>query len=682
MAEELFDVKNRILRKYNGTQEKVIIPEGIKTIGNYAFENCSSVKELIVPEGVTRLSTYSFVNCTGLTRVELPQSIEEIGGFYGCQALTTVIMPQKAIKICGSAFFNCISLESIVIPEGITELGNGAFERCTGLKKVVLPQSMEKIGEFNGCCSLESIQIPQNVKEIKSSAFKNCSRLKNVTIPEGVISIGSYAFQGCERLDNLHIPDSVKTIENGAFYGCSNLKKIHMPKKCHVAKNAFTGCNSLESINDGRIISADWARKKKKEKSIDIPDGYTTISAGAFCVSWGELFSVEKLHLPDSLEKIEEEAFCNCKGLEDIHIPQKVKKIGKNAFLNCISLKTITVAEDNKYYDSRENCNAIIKTSSDTLVLACPNTVIPPSVKNIGGRAFSNVDQEYTRQGSVVYVHIPSTVEKLAQDAFRGTTAHVAVHKVGFLWLVPHPIWLGDFECIAKESQKVRSDAIDGFFYALKNDITEINEYKDGYVKYIKDHIKTYTKKIGKNEKLLGFFIEEKLLPCNEVDSFINKFSNNPELVARLLDYKQSEEKKGRSRGLSLEDNDKELLRRIRMEERKNQIKDQKGLSGKNFVATGEFEFFGEYDEYTGARDLSDLKRFIEERGGSLKSSVSSKTDYLISSVPLKDIKESNYTIKIKKALELGVTIISEEEFIEMAKEDGEVHLESRYYDF
>ncbi len=137
---------------------------------------------------------------------------------------------------------------------------------------------------------------------------------------------------------------------------------------------------------------------------------------------------------------------------------------------------------------------------------------------------------------------------------------------------------------------------------------------------------------------------------------------NRPELTAALLAY-QSAQFGGAKDELSLSDDDPEMKRMLKMHARQEQIKDQKGIAGLTFVATGYFENFGYVDEYTGAHDLSDLKEYIEQRGGHLRSAVSSKTDYLICTDP------NSESVKSKKAKELDIPIISEESFLKMSGE-------------
>ena len=112
-----------------------------------------------------------------------------------------------------------------------------------------------------------------------------------------------------------------------------------------------------------------------------IPEGTTTIGEDAFegCTS------LQSITIPDGVTEIGESAFWCCSSLESITIPEGVTEIGRNAFLGCSSLQSIVVAKGNPKYDSREGCNAIIETATNRLIVGCPSTTIPESVKVIGG---------------------------------------------------------------------------------------------------------------------------------------------------------------------------------------------------------------------------------------------------------------------------------------------------------
>ena len=161
-------------------------------------------------------------------------------------------------------------------------------------------------------------------------------------IPDGVTKIDRKAFKGCTSLTSVEIPSSVTTIEHGAFEGCTGLTSIEIPNSVTtIGDHAFSGCSGLTSI--------------------EIPNSVTTI--GYY-------------------------AFSDCYGLTSIEIPNSVTTIGDEAFAYCPGLASITVETGNTKYDSRDNCNAIIETATNTLIAGCQNTTIPNSVTSIGDRAF------------------------------------------------------------------------------------------------------------------------------------------------------------------------------------------------------------------------------------------------------------------------------------------------------
>ena len=158
----------------------------------------------------------------------------------------------------------------------------------------------------------------------------------------------------------------VTSIGNSAFYNCEGLTSIEIPNSVErIGDNAFDSCSSLTSVAIGNSV--------------------TSIGVCAFYNCTG-LTSVE---IPNSVTSIENSAFNGCSGLTGIVIPNKVTSIGTFAFQYCYRLASIVVDEGNTVYDSRDNCNAIIYTASNAVVLGCYNTTIPNSVTSIGGYAFS-----------------------------------------------------------------------------------------------------------------------------------------------------------------------------------------------------------------------------------------------------------------------------------------------------
>ena len=150
------------------------------------------------------------------------------GAFRGCSSLTSVTIPNSVTTIEQSAFGGCSSLTSVTIPNSVTTIGGDAFSGCSSLTSVTIPNSVTTIGEytFYGCSSLTSITIPNSVTTIGGRVFKYCSSLTSVTIPNSVTTIGSEAFSGCTNLQKVYIGNSVKTIGGNAFYNCTSITQI------------------------------------------------------------------------------------------------------------------------------------------------------------------------------------------------------------------------------------------------------------------------------------------------------------------------------------------------------------------------------------------------------------------------------------------------------------------------
>ena len=211
--------------------KSAVIAEGVTSIGDSAFFDCTSLTSVTIPDSVTSIGRYAFQNCTSLTSVTIPNSVTSIGmsAFDGCESLTSVTIPDSVTSIGNAAFYNCTSLTSVTIPDSVTSIDVNAFAGCTSLTSVTIPDSVTSIGEwaFDGCTSLTSVTIPNSVTSIGDSAFSDCTSLTSVTIPNSVTSIRSQAFDGCRSLTSVTIPDSVTRIGDWAFNNCESLTDIY-----------------------------------------------------------------------------------------------------------------------------------------------------------------------------------------------------------------------------------------------------------------------------------------------------------------------------------------------------------------------------------------------------------------------------------------------------------------------
>ena len=300
----------------------------------------------------------------------------------------------------GSTFNQCWNLKSVTIPNTVNSIGENAFSGCSSLTGIDIPNSVTYIGEsaFSSCSGLTSIIIPNSVTSIEPWTFCGCRGLTSIAIPNSVTSIGNVAFCGCSGLKSLTIGNSVKSIDPSAFDSCSGLTTI-MVDAANPYFDSRDNCNAVIRTASNTLVVGC-------ENTI-IPNTVTAIGESAF-EGCSDLTSID---IPNSVTTIGVNAFNNCSSLTSICIPNSVTTISSSAFIRCSSLNSIIVESGNPIYDSRDNCNAIIKTSSNTLIAGCKNTIIPNTVTKIGDTAFEG-------SSGMKSVVIPNSVTKIGDFAF------------------------------------------------------------------------------------------------------------------------------------------------------------------------------------------------------------------------------------------------------------------------
>ena len=391
---------------YNGTIYSVT------SIGGYAFDGCSGLTSVTIPNSVTSIGDRAFSGCSSLTSVTVDKNNGTYDSRNNCNAIIetstnnlivgckNTTIPNSVTSIGDRAFADCSGLTSVTIGEKVTKISSSAFSGCSGLTSVTFnAEKCIKMGDyydpvFRDCTNLKSLTIGNKVTTIPDYAFFRCSGLTSVTIGNSVNSIGVYAFRGCSGLTSVTIPNSVTSIGDRAFGGCSGLTSVTIGNSVtSIGRQAFADCSGLTSIVIPNSVTSIGS------SAFDGCSGLTSVTFNAEkCIKMGSydsfVFSgrigLTSLTIGEKVTTIPDWAFTGCSGLTSVIIPNSVTSIGEYAFYNCSGLTSVTVDKNNGTYDSRNNCNAIIETSTNNLIVGCKNTIIPNSVTSIGESAFYN----------------------------------------------------------------------------------------------------------------------------------------------------------------------------------------------------------------------------------------------------------------------------------------------------
>ncbi len=421
---------------------EVIIPEKynnlpVTSIGIMAFSKCKSLKKITIPDSVTEIGLLAFANCKveeatvpafacdsikneNLKKLTITSGEELLYSLSKCTSLTSITIPDSMKRI------NCVFWDCPIEEATIPALAYQCFSAKKTLKKVTIT-SGEEIPEdaFNEYTALESVTLPNNLITIGKCAFVRCKSLTKIILPNSVKNIGTAAFQGCESLEEINIPDSVETIGNDVFGSCYSLKyneydnayylgndnnpylllmkeksrditSCIINDKCKIfhytvydgsRQNAFLHCNSLQfnEYENGLYLGSD-----------DNP----------YFVLIREKYSNKNCEINSNCKII-------CRMISDsqtsLNIPENVIFIEYGA-IDCENITSITVDENNKYYDSRDNSNAIIRKSNNELIRGCINTLIPNSVEIISEYSFTGCEEltSLTIPHSIKYIGMPA----------------------------------------------------------------------------------------------------------------------------------------------------------------------------------------------------------------------------------------------------------------------------------
>ena len=455
-----FAVDDGKLVCYKGTAAEVSIPKGVKTIGGYAFNGCTSLVKLSIPKAVTEIRGGAFEGCTALKEVRYGGTQAEwfmLNAFSGLSENVTVhcsdgdfvppaktateyAIPDSVTEIGSYAFSGCTSLAKVTIPASVTEISSTAFEGCAALKEVRYGGTQMQWFMLKGSrrvpagtvvhCSdgdtqaeanaADEVVIPEGVTKLDSEMFGDDKSFSKVAIPASVTEIGELAFSGCKSLASVTIPASVTEIGDCAFSACESLVSVTIPASVtEIGRHAFSGCTSLASVT--------------------IPEGVTEIGRHVF----SGCTSLASVTIPEGVTEIGEYVFYYCKSLASVSIPEGVTKIGEEAFNACTALKEVHYAGTKEQWADVEKGDdwyrytpaQEVRCSDGTVELPAyriedgvlkawyrgdSEPVIPEGVTKIGDEAFSGCT-------SLASVTIPEGVTEIGEYAFSGCTALASV---------------------------------------------------------------------------------------------------------------------------------------------------------------------------------------------------------------------------------------------------------------
>lgn len=393
----------------------------------------SKVVEVVIPSTVLNYRVAKIGDrarkSDEILSISFPDTIVSIGDDALCYGyLESINIPDSIIAI-GRGALSYTDLKEIFIPHSVLTIGEGAFCNCNKLVSIKVDVQNPCYDSRENCNAIISTKddrmiigcqkthIPRSIKEIGNNAFEGCD-LTNISFPKSLVKIGADAFKKCNGLMEIFIPYNIAQIASGCFSDCKRLSRIRVSKK-NKYYDSRNSCNAIIETSTNSLIQGC--------ANTVIPDNTSIIGQGAFqgCLCF---FSIV---IPDSVTRIEKDAFAGCFNLEEIVLSNKLSMLGDGALsgtsLDSIELPNtlveledsvfgvshpnyLKVCEGNKKYDSRNNCNALIETETNKLLVGTSNTVIPESVEEIESFAFS-----FTK---ITEINIPKSVHTIKEFAF------------------------------------------------------------------------------------------------------------------------------------------------------------------------------------------------------------------------------------------------------------------------
>lgn len=474
-----FVIENNILLEYEGKDENVVIPEGVKKISDNVFMNCSFIKSVMLPDSLEGIGKNAFSGCCGLTQITFPNSLKELGwyAFCGCSGLTEITFTDNLANLGWYTFKDCTGIVSVVVAKTTTYFPPNIFENCTSLRNVTFLNS------------------PANIKqgihwELQPTALKNTSDVlayaPYIPISDSWFkSIRSYAINGFVNAyySGMHFDEDV--LEANKKFINSQRKKLYsvadkklmqymMEEKIIPLADIDDVIEMVDDAEEKEALieykntnfTAKQSEKLKAKKQKDAEKSVAPLSTTELKKEWifnnlddgtVEITSYKgtatEIIIPSmfgkkKITRIGWDTF-NPKAkriknsdarrkITSVVIPEGITEIGESAFEGCCNLENITIPKslesiegyafyETKWFDkiSEEGIDDfVIINGILTLYTGTEsNVIVPEGVKAIGGLAFSS----FTNQPLLTSITLPCTLKRLCPKAFRRCTALSAI---------------------------------------------------------------------------------------------------------------------------------------------------------------------------------------------------------------------------------------------------------------
>lgn len=465
----------------NTSLRSIVIPDGVTTIGRWAFWDCTSLSTITIGKGVKTFGNKVFgstnisrVNYTGTAedwcRIEFTD--EGSHPFYSSvagsrqiwldedTAMDSVTIPDDMTKINAYSFYQCESITNITVGKNVEEIGESAFYNCTNLAYIDFADApLESIGEeaFYGCAlSGYNMSLPSSLTTLKTGAFK-MSGIISMVVPGSVTTIGQDCFLGCTSLTRVELGAGVQIIGGSAFKDCFALSSVVLNEGLkEIWASAFNGCEVLKNVTIPNTVEEIFgmAFYDCAIESVTIPATCKSVGYGAFqaCGALKSL-TIEGGSTPLT---IGDQAFYGCALLTDLVVPDRVTEIGKQAFMVCGLTKAsigtgvtkigteafsgchiaeFTIADGNDSIAYINGC--IVDLGTKTVIMTLAGATVPDDerVVAIGKGAFKNSD--------IQTVVIPERITSVGDEAFRDCKNLVSVTLPNSMEVVPDWIFAG-----------------------------------------------------------------------------------------------------------------------------------------------------------------------------------------------------------------------------------------------